>query len=472
MSLESKPVNVEDLRAAVTGSKAYARLAALFDEGSMREIDPLAVSEGKPAEVVAAFGKVEGMSVCAFSQNSKVAGGAISTASAAKMIKVYEYALKTGCPVVGVYDSTGARLRQGNEMLNAIGEMLALSNNLSGVVPQISVIAGTCVGTASLLAASADIIICAADAVFGFDTAGGNKKGAESAAEGVVHLVEKDDAAAMQKARLLVSMLPQNNLSAAAECEFGEPSAVAKAGAKAEELIAAVADDQSFVELSAGFGKCAVTGFATVEGQTVGVICYNEGEKALVGKEGSAKAARFVRFCDAFSIPVVSLVNVSGFASMREASMLAHAYAETTAPKITVVTGAAYGAAYIALAGAASGADLVYVSNAGGAYAWAKSLTGEKAWPQAVIAPLAPETAANVLYADKFKGVKDQKAARSAAVSEYKSTLASPFEAAKDGYIQDVIDPSMTRSAVVNALELLAGKRVQTNPKKHSNIQL
>ena len=454
MSLESKPVNVEDLRAAVTGSKAYARLTALFDEGSMREIDPLAVSEGKPAEVVAAFGKVEGMSVCAFSQNSKVAGGAISTASAAKMIKVYEYALKTGCPVVGVYDSTGARLRQGNEMLNAIGEMLALSNNLSGVVPQISVIAGTCVGTASLLAASADIIICAADAVFGFDTAGGNKKGAESAAEGVVHLVEKDDAAAMQKARLLVSMLPQNNLSAAAECEFGEPSAVAKAGSKAEELIAAVADDQSFVELSAGFGKCAVTGFATVEGQTVGVICYNEGEKALVGKEGSAKAARFVRFCDAFSIPVVSLVNVSGFASMREASMLAHAYAETTAPKITVVTGAAYGAAYIALAGAASGADLVY------------------AWPQAVIAPLAPETAANVLYADKFKGVKDQKAARSAAVSEYKSTLASPFEAAKDGYIQDVIDPSMTRSAVVNALELLAGKRVQTNPKKHSNIQL
>lgn len=455
MSLESKPVSVEELRAAVTGSKAYARLAELFDEGSMCEIDPLAVSEGKPAEVVAAFGKVEGMTVCAFSQNSKVSGGAISVASAAKIIKTFEYALKTGCPIVGVYDSTGARLRQGNEMLNSIGEMLMLSNNLSGVVPQIAVIAGTCVGTPSMLAASADIIICAENAIFGLDTAGGNKKGAEAASEGIVHIVEKDDDAAMLKARMLISMLPQNNLSPAAQCDYAEPSKAVGAKAKAADIIAAVADEKSFVELSGAYGKCVVTGLATVEGNTVGVICYApDNEKATVCKAGVAKAARFVRFCDCFSLPVVSLVNAGGFDSMREASMLAHSYAETTSPKVSVITGAAYGAAYIALAGAACGSDLVY------------------AWPQAVIAPLAPETVAAVLYADKLKGAKDQKAARAAQISEYKSTLASPVEAAQQGYIQNVIDPSATRATVAGALYMLAGKRVKTNPKKHSNIQL
>ncbi len=453
MSLDSKPVSAQELRNAVTGSKAYARLTALFDEGSMCEIDPLSVYEGKPAEAVAAFGQVNGISVCAFSQNNKIAGGAISTASAAKIIKVYDYALKTGCPVVGIYDSTGARLLQGNAMLASIGEMLMLSNNLSGVVPQISIIAGACVGTASLLASGADIVICAEDAVFGIDTAGGNKSGAEALKNGSAHITEKTDTDAVAKAREIISMLPQNNLSAAGSFEFAEPTAAI--GDKPSEVIAATVDEGSFIELSKEFGRCVVTGLSTIAGETVGVVAYApENEKAIICRDGACKAARFVRFCDAFSIPVVSFVNAGGFDSVREASMLAHAYAEATCPQVSVVTGAAYGAAYIALAGSASGSDLVY------------------AWPSAVIAPLAPETAAAILYNDKLKGAKDQHAVRAEQVEQYKSTLASPYMAAEEGYLQNVIEPSETRSTVIAALTLLSGKRVKSNPKKHSNIQL
>jgi len=464
MGAESKVAIAESVRAAVTKSAAYARLVALFDSGTMTEFEPLALSEGKPSEVITAFGNVNGVPVCAFSQNSEVAGGAVSKSSASKICKVYDYALKTGAPVVGIFDSTGARLKQGAEMLNAFGEMLVRSNNLSGVVPQIAVIAGTCIGTCSLLASSADIIICSEDADYGIDTAGGNMSAQQALESGTAHLVASDALSAVASARNLISLLPQNNLSAAAVCDFTEPSAFPAAIASQKigtgtdvtaEMLSGIVDLGSVIEFSSAFGKEAFTGLATINGNVAGIVSvHNDTEDSLVSRDSASKAARFVRFCDAFSIPVITFVNCCGFESIREASMLAHAYAEATTAKIAIITGAAYGAAYVSMAGAASGSDYVV------------------AWPTAVISPLAPSTIATVLYSEQLAGSKNPIEQRKAQVDEYTATLGSPYTAALGGHIEDVIDPANTRNTIIRALNMLAGKRITRSPKKHSNIQL
>ncbi len=463
MGAESKAAIAESVRAAVTKSAAYARLTALFDSGTMTEFEPLALSEGKPAEVITAFGMVNGVPVCAFSQNSEIAGGAVSKASATKICKVYDYALKTGAPVVGIFDSTGARLKQGAEMLNAFGDMLIRSNNLSGVVPQIAVIAGTCIGTCSLLASSADVIICAETADYGIDTAGGNMTAKEAAEAGVAHIVTPDAHSAVAAAKNLISILPQNNLSAPAVCDYTEPSvfpaaiASQKIGSGADvtaEMLSGIVDLGSIIELSAGFGRQTYTALATMNGAVTGIVSVHSDEKELVSRDSAAKAARFVRFCDAFSIPVITFVDCCGFASIREASMLAHSYAEATTAKIAVIVGAAYGAAYVSMAGAASGSDYVV------------------AWPTAVISPLAPTTIAAVLYNEQLVGSKNPIEQRKAQVEEYTATLGSPYTAALGGHIEDVIDPANTRNTLLAALNMLAGKRVSKSPKKHSNIQL
>ena len=464
MGAESKAAIAESVRAAVTKSAAYARLTALFDSGTMTEFEPLALSEGKPAEVITAFGTVNGVPVCAFSQNSEIAGGAVSKASATKICKVYDYALKTGAPVVGIFDSTGARLKQGAEMLNAFGDMLIRSNNLSGVVPQIAVIAGACIGTCSLLASSADIIICSEDADYGIDTAGGNLTAKQALEAGVAHIVTSDAHSAVAAARNLISILPQNNLSAPAVCEFTEPSVFPAAIASQKigtgvdvtaEMLSGIVDLNSLIELSSGFGKEAFTALATMNGTVVGLVSVHcDNDETLVGRDSTAKAARFVRFCDAFSIPVITFVDCCGFASIREASMLAHAYAEATTAKIAVIIGAAYGAAYVSMAGASSGSDYVV------------------AWPTAVISPLAPATISAVLYNEQLVGSKNPIEQRKAQVEEYTATLGSPYTAALGGHIEDVIDPANTRNTLLSALNMLAGKRVSRSPKKHSNIQL
>lgn len=464
MGAESKAAIAESVRAAVNKSAAYSRLTALFDSGTMTEFEPLALSEGKPAEVITAFGMINGAPVCAFSQNSEIAGGAISKASATKICRVYDYALKTGAPVVGIFDSTGARLKQGAEMLNAFGDMLIRSNNLSGVVPQIAVIAGTCVGTCSLLASSADVVICSENADYGIDTAGGNMTAQQALEAGVAHIVAADANNAVVMARNIVSLLPQNNLSAPALCEFTEPSVFPAAIASQKigsgdnvtmEMLSGIVDLGSIIELSSGFGKQAFTALATMEGNVVGIVSmYSDGSETPADRDSTAKSARFVRFCDAFSIPVVTFVDCCGFASIREASMLAHAYAEATTVKIAVVVGAAYGAAYVSMAGASSGSDYVV------------------AWPTAVVSPLAPTTIAAVLYNEQLVGSKNPIEQRKSQVDEYTQTLGSPYTAALGGHIEDVIDPTNTRKTLLSALNMLAGKRVSRNPKKHSNIQL
>lgn len=447
MSIESKLAFLQETKAANAQTKAYQRLQLLFDEGTFVEIDSFTKSGDGRAEAAAGFGSVDGCPVYAFAQNSDVEGGAMSKAQAAKICKVYELAEKTGAPVVGIYDSIGARLNESCEMLAAYGDVMLKANNLSGVVPQIAVIAGPCLGASSMIAAAADVVIMSEDGQFALQTNGEGGDLKEASESGLVHLTAKDDKEAVAKARELITLLPSNNLSGAPITDFAD-SAAETDGESGASIIAAVMDQDSFIEFQAGFGAGFIAGLAKLGGNTVGVVASEE--KTADGK-ACEKAARLVRFCDAFAIPVITFVNAESFCCIKAACKLTNAYAEATTAKISVVTGEAYGAVYMALAGAAAGVDVAY------------------AWPTASISALNPTTAAVMLWSDKLKGSSNPTADRAKLIAEYKDQEACPFKAAGDGFVQDVIEPSETRLKLYAALDMLAGKRVTRLPKKHAN---
>ena len=447
MSIESKLAFLQETKAANAQTKAYQRLQLLFDEGTFVEIDSFTKSGDGRAEAAAGFGSVDGCPVYAFAQNSDVEGGAMSKAQAAKICKVYELAEKTGAPVVGIYDSIGARLNESCEMLAAYGDVMLKANNLSGVVPQIAVIAGPCLGASSMIAAAADVVIMSEDGQFALQTNGEGGDLKEASESGLVHLTAKDDKEAVAKARELITLLPSNNLSGAPITDFAD-SAAETDGESGASIIAAVMDQDSFIEFQAGFGAGFIAGLAKLGGNTVGVVASEE--KTADGK-ACEKAARLVRFCDAFAIPVITFVNAESFCCIKAACKLTNAYAEATTAKISVITGEAYGAVYIALAGAAAGVDVAY------------------AWPTASISALNPTTAAVMLWSDKLKGSSNPTTDRAKLIAEYKDQEACPFKAAGDGFVQDVIEPSETRLKLYAALDMLAGKRVTRLPKKHAN---
>lgn len=447
MSIESKLAFLQETKAANAQTKAYQRLQLLFDEGTFVEIDSFTKSGDDRAEAAAGFGSVDGCPVYAFAQNSDVEGGAMSKAQAAKICKVYELAEKTGAPVVGIYDSIGARLNESCEMLAAYGDVMLKANNLSGVVPQIAVIAGPCLGASSMIAAAADVVIMSEDGQFALQTNGEGGDLKEASESGLVHLTAKDDKEAVAKARELITLLPSNNLSGAPITDFAD-SAAETDGEFGASIIAAVMDQDSFIEFQAGFGAGFIAGLAKLGGNTVGVVASEE--KTADGK-ACEKAARLVRFCDAFAIPVITFVNAESFCCIKAACKLTNAYAEATTAKISVITGEAYGAVYMALAGAAAGVDVAY------------------AWPTASISALNPTTAAVMLWSDKLKGSSNPTADRAKLIAEYKDQEACPFKAAGDGFVQDVIEPSETRLKLYAALDMLAGKRVTRLPKKHAN---
>ena len=447
MSIESKLAFLQETKAANAQTKAYQRLQLLFDEGTFVEIDSFTKSGDGRAEAAAGFGSVDGCPVYAFAQNSDVEGGAMSKAQAAKICKVYELAEKTGAPVVGIYDSIGARLNESCEMLAAYGDVMLKANNLSGVVPQIAVIAGPCLGASPMIAAAADVVIMSEDGQFALQTNGEGGDLKEASESGLVHLTAKDDKEAVAKARELITLLPSNNLSGAPITDFAD-SAAETDGESGASIIAAVMDQDSFIEFQAGFGAGFITGLAKLGGNTVGVVASEE--KTADGK-ACEKAARLVRFCDAFAIPVITFVNAESFCCIKAACKLTNAYAEATTAKISVITGEAYGAVYMALAGAAAGVDVAY------------------AWPTASISALNPTTAAVMLWSDKLKGSSNPTADRAKLIAEYKDQEACPFKAAGDGFVQDVIEPSETRLKLYAALDMLAGKRVTRLPKKHAN---
>ena len=477
MSLESKRQQLADFNLkASSDNDAKKRLTALFDPDTFVEMDAFAMTNDISCGVITGYGYVDGNPVYAFAQDNSVDGGAVGRIHAEKIKKVYEMASKTGAPVVAIYDSKGARLNEGFDALAGYGDMLALSNNLSGVVPQIAVVLGTCAGVSAMLACGADFVVMSEKAELFMAAPFVTKANGESVEEagtavyaekcGVAHLVCKDDQDALMQTRTLLSLLPINNLSMVPQFEYEEDAAGAdtllqymlKEEACTCKAVKAIADASSVVVLQKEFGKGVVTALGTLAGSTVG-FAATKGKKLT--SDYSAKLARFVRTCDAFSIPVVTLVNTDGFVpsskaelagSIRESAKLAHAYAEATCPKIALITGDAVGSAYIALAGKGANADMVM------------------AWPSAMISALAPDAAVEILWHEKLAGL--DKAGREQLTEEYKNTLASPLEAAKNGYIDQIFEPDQTRAYLIGALDMLSGKRVSKMPKKHGNMPL
>jgi len=440
---------------------ARNRLTYLFDEGNFTELDPYAVSGSQLSGVITAFGYVNGDPVYAFSQDVTVKNGALGKVQADKIAKVYDLAAKTGVPVVGIYDSFGADLEDPCAAMNAYGELLMWSSNLSGVVPQIAVVAGVCSGAAAMLAVSADLTVMTKDAELYVAPNSGIKNSAENAARnGTAALVCDDDKAAAEAARMLIEKLPQNNLSPVPMYEFEAPSAAF--GKDAASQAEAVCDAGSVTELYADYGKSAYTALGTLGGATVGVLATNKSADKLTADDAS-KLARFVRTCDAFAVPVITFVDTEGFAAddeteaagaVKSMAKLAHAYAEATTIKLAVVTGKAYGSAYIALAGKGANADMTFGT------------------ADAVVSALEPKTAVEFLYHDELKGASDLTAKRNELADKFAREEASAAAAAQKSCLDAIVAPEGVRTALIGAVEIMAGKRISRLPKKHSNIQL
>lgn len=454
--------NLVELKAkAEADSAARTRLTYLFDEGTFTELDPFVTSGSDLSGVITAYGYVEGNPVYAFSQDINVKKGALTEAQAKKIVKIYDLAAKTGVPVVGIYDSFGADLSNGCKALNSYGELLMWMSNLSGVVPQISVVAGTCAGTAAMLAESADFVIASEDSELFAASNSDIKNSAENAGKnGTAAIVAKDNKEAVEAAKNILLKLPQNNLSPVPMYEFELSEAVF--GTDAVSQAESVCDEGSVIELSADFGKASYTALGSIGGATVGIAATNKTTDKL-NSDDCTKIARFVRICDSYAIPVITLVDTEGFeanteteasGAVRDMTKLAHAYSEATTIKISVVTGNAYGPAFIALAGKGANADLVY------------------ALENAVISPLAPVTAVEFLEHDQLKGADDLTSARNALADKYAREKANAAIAAQNGCVDNVIASSQLRDTLVNSIEIMAGKRISRLPKKHSNIQL
>ena len=438
MSMLNPLEKLEKANAACEESQARRQLAGFFDQGTFTEIDRLARDGDKPAEAVAGYGLVNGAPVYAFAQDKAVCSGAIGKAQAAKINRIYELAAQNGAPIVGIFDSDGAKLGEGIDAMDAIAQLLLASNNLSGVVPQISVITGSCAGSSALVAATSDLVIKVKDGAYYL-----NKDDEDTKAD--LEAEDADDA--LEKARQLLSYLPSNNLAPLPAYDFD--GAVTAVPASIENAVETVADAGTLLCLSEG--SACKTAFAHVGGNVCGIVTL-AGEK--VCSCAAARVARFVRLCDTFSVPVLTFVDAAGFQGIKGAAKLSQAYTEATTAKISIIVGKAYGPVYIAVAGKLAGADAVL------------------AWPDAVISPLAPETAIHILWKDRLAEMKDPTTDRAKLAAEFAVQECSPVEAAANGYLTDVVEPGETKAKLMALLEMLEGKRVTRLPKKHSNIQL
>lgn len=417
-------------------SEARRCLEQFFDAGTFVEIDRLMRDGESDVPVVCGYGLVNDAPVYAFAQDKAVCSGAVGKAHAAKIKTVYRLAAQNGAPVVGVFDSDGARLSEGLDAMDAIADILAAANELSGVVPQIAVVTGACVGSSALIASAADVVIAAEDADYYLNVGDDNAK---------PDVIAATAAEALEKARQLLGYLPQNNLSAAPVYETQNAALSACTGAA--EAAAFVADADSLFPLH----KDETAALARIHGVVCGIVTL-AGD--TVSCCAAARAARFVRFCDSFSLPVLTVVDAASFECLTGAARICQAYAEATTAKVTLLTGKAYGAVYIAVAGKAAGADAVL------------------AWKEASVSALAPETAVHIVWKDRLAAMNDPKVDRAALAEEYRATCCSAELAAAQGALTDVIAPEQTRDTVAAYFEMLSGKRVSKLPKKHANIRL
>ena len=490
---------------------ARERIERLLDPGSFTELDELArhratsfgVDANRPYGdgVVTGFGTVDGRPVCVYSQDFTVFGGSLGEVYGEKIVKVMDHALKVGCPIIGINDGGGARIQEGVVALGLFAEIFYRNVIASGVVPQISLIMGPCAGgavyspaitdftlmvdqTSHMFITGPDVIKTVTGEDVSFEELGGAH--AHNVKSGVAHYQAKDEDDCLEFARELLSYLPSNNLddppvlAPAAPVTTGPDPLleVTEADAGLDTLIpdspnrpydmhhaiTSVLDDGEFLEIQAGFAPNIVIGFGRVEGASVGVVANQPMHLAgSLNIDASDKAARFVRTCDAFNIPVLTFVDVPGFLPgtgqewggiIRHGAKLIYAYAEATVPKITVITRKAYGGAYDVMGSKHLGGDI------------------NLAWPTAQIAVMGAQGAVNILYRRELAAAEDPEALRAQRVAEYEDTLANPYIAAERGYVDAVIRPAETRPQVIRALRALRAKRQTLPPKKHGNIPL
>ncbi|MGA7990695.1 MAG: acyl-CoA carboxylase subunit beta [Thermoanaerobaculia bacterium] len=482
---------------------ARERVELLGDPGSFDEIDPFVVHRARdfgmdgPANeipgdgVVAGSVRVEGRPVFVFAQDFTVFGGSLSETNAAKVCKLMDIAMKVGAPVVGLNDSGGARIQEGVVSLGGYADIFLRNTLASGVVPQISAILGPCAGgavyspaitdfvlmtrgTSSMFVTGPDVIKTVThedvtkEALGGADT--------HASVSGVAHVVADSDADCLHKIRALLGFLPSNNQEDPPKRENGDP--VDREDSELDRIVPAspnqpydmislikrVVDDGELFEIHADYAKNIVVGFARLGGKPVGVVANQPDHLAgVLDIDASVKGARFVRFCDAFNVPLVTFEDVPGFLPgtkqefggiIRHGAKLLYAFAEATVPKLTVITRKAYGGAYCVMSSKHIRTDFNY------------------AWPTAEIAVMGAEGAVNILYNRELKAAKDAAKARAARIVEYEDAFANPYAAARRGYVDDVIAPRTTRPRLIRALDLLANKRDVMPPKKHGNIPL
>jgi propionyl-CoA carboxylase beta chain len=474
---------------------ARERIDAFLDPGSFVETDALArhrahdfgVDKNRPYGdgVVTGYGTVDGRKVCVFSQDFTVFGGSLGEVFGEKIVKVMDLALKTGCPVVGINDSGGARIQEGVVSLGLYGEIFYRNVMASGVVPQLSLIMGPCAGgavyspaitdftlmvdkTSHMFITGPDVIKTVTGEDVEFEELGGAQT--HNSKSGVAHFVATDENDCLDVARALLSYLPDNNLDDPPA--YAEATDVDALDVELDTLIPDssnqpydmhtviehVLDDGDFLEVHALFAKNMICGFGRVDGRSVGVVANQPMHFAgCLDIDASEKAARFVRTCDAFNVPVLTFVDVPGFLPgtgqewegiIRRGAKLIYAYAEATVPKVTVITRKAYGGAYDVMGSKHLGADV------------------NLAWPTAEIAVMGAQGAVNIVFR------KEPEANRGALVDDYNLHFATPYIAAERGYVDAVIAPSETRGQVIRALRQLRTKRQSLPPKKHGNIPL
>ncbi|QGN35218.1 acyl-CoA carboxylase subunit beta [Microlunatus sp. Gsoil 973] len=482
---------------------ARERIALLLDEGSFTEIDEFArhrstafgMEKRRPYGdgVITGFGTIDGRPVCVFSQDFTVFGGSLGQVFGEKIVKVMDFALKTGCPLIGINDSGGARIQEGVVSLGLYGEIFRRNTHASGVIPQISLIMGPCAGgavyspaitdftimvdqTSQMFITGPDVIKTVTGEDVTMEDLGGGRT--HNTTSGNAHYLGTDEEDAIGYVRELLGFLPQNNLeeppALPVEIELG----VTDDDRQLDELIpdspnqpydmhdviTRVLDDEDFLETQPLFGQNIITGFGRVEGRPVGIVANQPSVLAgCLDINASEKAARFVRTCDAFNVPVITFVDVPGFLPgtdqewngiIRRGAKLLFAYAEATVPLVTVITRKAYGGAYDVMGSKHLGADI------------------NLAWPTAQIAVMGSQGAVNILYRRELAEAEDPDSRRAELMTEYDEELANPYLAAERGYVDAVIAPHETRAEIIRSLRLLRTKREQLPPKKHGNIPL
>lgn len=480
---------------------ARERVDLLFDENTFVEIDPFVVHRchnfdmaGTQIDgdgVVTGYGNVNGRLVFAFAQDFTVLGGSLGEYHANKIVKVQEMALKMGAPIVGLNDSGGARIQEGVTALSGYAKIFYNNTIASGVIPQISVIMGPCAGGAVYSPAITDYIFMVdktsqmfitgpqvIKTVTGEDVSAEELGGAmtHNAISGNAHFISKDDRAALEDVRELIGYMPSNNMETAPAyaCdddinrlvpEFNEiiPENPNKPY-DMYDIIKGLADNGVLFDVAPHFAKNMITCYIRLDGQTVGVIANQP--KFLAGCldiNASDKAARFIRRCDAFNIPLLTIEDVPGFLPgtdqeyggiIRHGAKMLYAYSEATVPKVTLILRKAYGGAYIGMCNKELGADAVM------------------AWPSAEIAVMGPEGAANIVFKNDIKNAEDPVSKRQEKIEEYKDQFANPYRAAELGYVDDVIEPAISRKRIIGAFDMLSSKRQSLPAKKHGNIPL